>query len=154
MDMKVALSMLVLASAGVAHGKDSAVCSSLPVHATILNGLPGHTLAIIVENPSSRTVELEAFDFAENMLRFSGVEKSNGQPLKVVIPLLSPGVEPLKIKPHEKFVREVRLDVIFPGLPVILQRTAVEISWKVTLKPHNGCFAEEITTTMRLPERS
>lgn len=149
MNARVIFTVFGFAFVGAVQANGSALCSSLPVRAQIVGDVR-HILMITVENPTSHVVALDASSFGENLLRFSGVEKTGERPLKVVVPLLSPGVEPLRIPAHDKIVKEIRLDVIFPDLSATLKRSSVDISWKLNLRPNDGCFSEEVSTTMTL----
>lgn len=147
---KALLFATAFACCGEAQGKEAQLCASLPLRSAILDDGGGHTLVLAVENPSSKAVELEAFYLGGNMLHLTAVEKKSGRALKAFIPLLSPGVKPLRIPPKGEVLRTVSLDVTFPELSDTLKRTAVDVSWRVALKPINGCFLEEVVTTMTL----
>ncbi|MBB3228198.1 hypothetical protein FHW69_002833 [Luteibacter sp. Sphag1AF] len=147
---KVVLFAIAFACIGVTQAEENRVCASVPLLAVMLDDGSDQTLTLTVKNPGSKAVELEAFYLGENMLHLSAVEKTSGRVLKVLIPLLSPGVEPLRIPPKGEVARKVRLNVLFPELSETLKRTAVDISWKVTLKPIDGCFSQEVATTMTL----
>lgn len=132
------------------HEDNRAVCSSLSSHSTVFRDADRLILEVALENPSQMPIELEAFALGQNMLRFSASEVSTGRSLKVVIPLISPGVEPVRIAPGSTVVRKFDLAFVFPDLGEALTRTSVEVSWKMTLKPAHGCSSQEVETRMTL----
>jgi hypothetical protein len=96
-------------------------------------------------------VEIEEFYFFSNMMRFHAVAKADGRQLRILLPLLSPGVKPMLIRPNETVVREVPLEGMIPELTEVLRESNVDVSWRLSLNPNKACFSEEITTTVTLP---
>lgn len=87
-------------------------------------------------------VDLTAFYFESDLLRLSAVEKASNRSLRTLVPLVTPGVAPIRIRAKEKFVREFDLGSIFPDLESVLTRSAVGVSWRLKLDPGPGCFSE------------
>jgi hypothetical protein len=147
------LLLLVGAASGTAVAADSmAVCTSLPAHASLIKTDGGHKLVLTVANPADVAVDLMAFYFESDSLRLSAVEKEGNRPLRTLVPLVSPGVAPIRIRAKEKFVREFDLVSIFPDLESTLTRSAVAVSWRLKLDPGLGCFSEVIETTFAIPK--
>lgn len=146
------LSSLLVANPCTASAADNlAVCTSLLANASLIETAGGHKLVLTVANPSDAAIDLTAFYFESDMLRLSAVEKESNRSLRTLVPLVTPGVAPIRIPANEKFVREFDLGSIFPDLESTLRRSAVGVSWRLKLAPDPGCFAEVIETTVLIP---
>lgn len=128
------------------------VCTSLPANASLIKTDGGHRLVFTVENPTDTALDLMAFYFESDALRLSAVEKEGNRPLRTLVPLVTPGVAPVRIRAGEKFVFEFDLASIFPDLESALRRSAVAVSWRLKLDPGPGCFSEVAETTVTIPK--
>jgi hypothetical protein len=126
------------------------LCTTLSVHSSIVEGNHDHIVRMTLHNPTQRTVEIEDFYFFSNMMDFHAIAKADGHQLQVWIPLLSPGVTPLRMRPDETVVREVSLNGVIHNLTETLRNSAVDVSWRLSLPPREGCFSEEVTTKITL----
>jgi hypothetical protein len=114
----------------------------------------GHKIVFTVANPADAAVDLTAFYFESDLLRLSAVEKEDNRSLRTLVPLVTPGVAPIRIRAGEKFVWEFDLASIFPDLESVLTRSAVAVSWRLKLDPKPGCFSEVLETTVTLPKNA
>jgi hypothetical protein len=152
---RLLLALVIASASNVATATDGiAVCTSMPVNASLMKNDGGHRLVLTVANPTDDAVNLTAFYFESNLLRLSAVAKENNQSLPPIVPLVSPGVAPIKIRAKEKFVREFDLDSIFPDLESALMRSPVVVSWRLTLDPGTGCFSAVIDTSLTIPKNA
>jgi hypothetical protein len=140
-------------SPAVASGS-VAVCTSLPTNASLIKAQGAYKIVFTVANPSDAAVDLMAFYFESNALRFSAVEKDTNRSLRTLVPLVSPGVAPVRIRAGDKFVFSFDLVSIFPDLQSALMRSAVAVSWRLKLDPIPGCFSEEVETTVTIPRNA
>lgn len=134
-----------------ATDKDGTICSSLTSTGSVVRAEGAHKVVLTVNNPTDTAVDLVAFYFESNTLRLQAVEKESKRSLRTLVPLLSPGVAPLRIQAKETVVREFDLRRTFPDLESTLTRSAVDVSWRLKLDPGPGCFSEEIETTVTIP---
>lgn len=143
-----------LALSGLSRAGERAECTTLSMHSSMVEDDHGHTVRITLQNPTQQTVEVEEFYFFSNMMNFRAITKADGRQLRIWIPLLSPGVKPLRIRPNERVIREVSLEYVIEDLKKVLQTSDVDVSWTLKLKPNEGCFSEEVTTTITLDRHS
>jgi hypothetical protein len=109
-----------------------------------------HILRLVPQNPTQKTVVIDEYHFGANLLSIRAVAKADGHELTTSIPLLSPGVKPVEIRPNKDAVRNVNLDGSLPDLTAVLRESDVEISWKLSLEPNDDCFSQEVLTTFTL----
>lgn len=148
----ILLTFLFIADPGIATAADSRnVCTTLSENASLSETGGGHRLVLTVANPSDAAVDLTAFYFESNSLRLSAVEKESNRSLRTLVPLVAPGVAPIRIRSNEKFVQEFDLGSIFPDLESTLRRSAVGVSWRLKLDLNPGCFSQVIETTIIIP---
>jgi hypothetical protein len=147
------LFVLGAAFCNAAVAGDKITCSSLTSTGAVVETEDGHKVVLTVSNPTDSTVDLMAFYFESNTLRLQAVEQESKHPLSTLVPLVSPGVAPVRIHAKETFVREHDLRYIFPDLESTLTRSAVDVSWRLKLDPGPGCFSEEIKTTVTIPKK-
>lgn len=149
----VLLPLLFCVPSSYAAATDStAVCTSLPTNASLIKTDVGHKLVLTVANPTDAAVDLTASYFESNLLRLSAVDKEKNRSLRTLVPLVSPGISPIRIRAKENFVREFDLGRIFPDLESELMRSAVVVSWRLKLDPGSGCFSEVIETSLTIPK--
>jgi len=134
-----------------ATDEDRTICSSLTSTGAVVRAEGAHKVVLTVTNPTDTAVDLVEFYFESNTLRLQAVEKESKRSLRTLVPLLSPGVAPLRIQAKETVVREFDLRRTFPDLESTLTRSAVDVSWRLKLDPGPGCFSEEIETTVTIP---
>jgi hypothetical protein len=152
--VRIALALHVcvfgLALSGLSRAGEREECSTLSMHSSMVEDDHGHTVRITLQNPTQQTVEVEEFHFFSNMMNFRAIAKADGHQLRIAIPLLSPGVKPLRIRPNETVIREVSLEDMIIDLKKVLQTSDIDVSWTLTLKPNKGCFSEEVMTRITL----
>lgn len=130
------------------------VCTSLPANASLIKTDGGHKIVFTVANPTDAAVDLTAFYFESDLLRLSAVEKASNRSLRTLVPLVTPGVAPIRIRAGEKFVWDFDLASIFPDLESVLTQSAVAVSWRLKLDPKPGCFSEVLETTVTIPKNA
>jgi len=128
------------------------VCTSLPANASLIKTDGSHKIVFTVANPTDAAVDLTAFYFESDLLRLSAVEKDTNRSLRTLVPLVTPGVAPIKIRAGKKFVWDFDLASIFPDLESVLTKSDVAVSWRLKLDPKPGCFSEVMETTVTIPK--
>ena len=135
---------------GVVRAEEHIACETLSTRSLIVQDGSAHILRLVLQNPTQKTVVIDEYHFGANLLSIRAVAKADGHELTTSIPLLSPGVKPVEIRPNKDAVRNVNLDGSLPDLTAVLRESDVEISWKLSLEPNDDCFSQEVLTTFTL----
>jgi hypothetical protein len=135
-----------------AHASDHVVCGVISTSSAVTGSGDGLALAIALENKGEAAVTFDNFILDPNLIKLRARTIQDNQELTPRIPLVSPGLGPLRIAGGGKFTKTIALSNIFPGLEAKRRESAIEISWVLELKPLSGCFSKSESSTVLLPK--
>jgi hypothetical protein len=133
-----------------AANAETALCGTPSSSSAIVKDQRGYVLRLTVMNNGRRTVLLEPYYFEVNMLSLHAVVRDGHRELTPSIPIVSPGVQPLRLLPGKRTVRDISLATVFPELSSALRSSKVDVSWTLKLAPPDDCFSSSSTTTITI----
>jgi hypothetical protein len=132
--------------------KDHVVCHVLSTSSSVEESGRDVSLVLTLENRGGSAIDIPEYSLGSNMLHMRAKVVQGGRQMTPVLPLISPGIHPIRMAAGGKVTRKVSLVDVFPELPEVLRTSDVEVSWTLDINPDENCFTKSETVTVRIPK--